>query len=58
MDPNETLSLIRARVADIEEGAEDISREEAVSELVELVTALDGWMSRGGFLPSDWNANL
>lgn len=56
MDPNETLSLIRARSTDILEGAEDISKEEAADELAELALALDAWLNKGGFLPAEWEA--
>jgi hypothetical protein len=45
MDPNTNLEQIRALVAE---------RIEAGDELVELVEALDNWITRGGFLPRDW----
>ena len=28
-----------------------------VNDLVEAFDAVDGWLSRGGFLPQDWQAN-
>ncbi len=49
MDPNETLARIRALCADMT----DIDDADA-AELVELVGALDEWLSRGGFLPQAW----
>ena len=50
MDPNETLRLIRANVDNGERTDVD-----SYVELVELVHALDDWLSRGGFLPDDWS---
>ena len=47
MDPNETLALIR-------ELCEKPVGLDTCEELQPLVTALDEWMSRGGFLPDDW----
>lgn len=54
MDPNETLRRIR-------DLAEKINAKPAVhylaayaEELAEHVEALDGWLSKGGFLPRGW----
>lgn len=51
MDPDVTLSTIRDQVALWAEGCNydaDI--------LAEHVSALDGWLSKGGFLPDPWHA--
>ena len=48
MDPNATLArireLCRGHVLDADEAAE----------LAELITVLDGWITRGGYLPAVW----
>lgn len=55
MDPEETLSLLRARVADVFQPDVDYPGDAAVlSEVVELFDALDDWLSKGGFPPRDW----
>lgn len=51
MDPNETLRRIRAALDTI---ASLGNKPAAVNELVDAVVDLDGWLSRGGFLPDDW----
>lgn len=48
VDPDATLNQIRVY---IEEGTFG-----ALDEAVNLFTALDDWLSKGGFLPTDWNA--
>ena len=51
MDPNATLAEIRDIVAtSIQSG----NSEWASARLVELVDALDSWLSRGGFAPECW----
>jgi hypothetical protein len=55
MDPNATLARLRHMVESVQGGAYRESEAVAnLDELTELVAALDGWLSRGGFLPSDW----
>lgn len=52
MDPDATLAEVRLlsqRLLEESGGGLDALR------LAELVESLDGWISRGGFLPSDWN---
>lgn len=44
MDPNATLTELR----DMIQGTED-------PDLIEKFEALDGWLSKGGFLPRDWD---
>ena len=49
MDVNATLQEIRDLVGESQSGCEiDTDR------LVELIEALDTWISRGGFLPKAW----
>ena len=53
MDPDETLRRIRAIVQKTLYSDEESTLEE-LGELTELVEALDGWVSKGGFLPAAW----
>jgi hypothetical protein len=46
MDPNATLAQIRELIA----AGTKVDLEQAA----ELMTALDEWLSRGGFLPDAW----
>jgi hypothetical protein len=54
MDPNETLKqlLATARYA-VEQDDQPLA-----ADLADLVLALDGWLSKGGFLPVEWNKNF
>ena len=56
MDPNETLRRLRASANDI---ADAFDRDEEIAsadaaELASYVQALDEWLSKGGFLPKEW----
>ena len=53
MDPNATLKEIReqVRLSYAEEGFEAFDG----LRLAELCGVLDEWLTRGGFLPKDWN---
>lgn len=51
MDPNATLARIRELAAQLEI---DSSDPYVVEELAEQFTALDEWLSKGGFKPSAW----
>lgn len=53
MDPNTALKAIRVFVthADL---LVDGEHEQAFSELVDLVSGLDEWLTDGGFLPAAW----
>lgn len=52
MDPNETIRRIRLLAGRLlEDGTDSTHPGQA---LAELVQALDGWITRGGFLPDDW----
>jgi hypothetical protein len=58
MDPDEALAQLRAhyqqafRVLDGTD--EDVDPALVLSSLAESAMALDGWLSRGGFLPVPW----
>lgn len=52
MDPNACLTEIRSLVSDSREG-QGLGNIE-VRRLTDLCEALDEWIGRGGFLPSDW----
>lgn len=67
MDPDTNLKEQREIAREIqaiwddcnEDGTLTVSQMVVISEkagrLAELVEALDGWISRGGFLPAAWN---
>jgi hypothetical protein len=49
MDPNAALADIRSILADrAEDGSWD------ADQLAERINDLDNWLTRGGFLPADW----
>lgn len=56
MDPNVTLKELRAYVRDLTQAEDEDKPIEPhkVARLVELVFAMDDWMSHGGFLPEAW----
>lgn len=57
MDPNETLRMIRLYTKRINgELPSDETIVELAQNLAEYVGALDEWLSKGGFLPSEWQA--
>lgn len=51
MDPDKCLEELRGLVCEL---AERYDFPLVVDELLERITALDGWLSEGGFLPKDW----
>lgn len=55
MDPNETLAELRKAVSDMY-AADPVSasESEAGSRVEHAFSALDSWLSRGGFLPDAW----
>lgn len=55
MDPETTLKEMR-RLADLILNTPE--RDIAGLELAEHVQALDGWLTRGGFRPADWDRPL
>jgi hypothetical protein len=57
MDPNANLREQLELARDIADG-DDLSHDEWDAKrdrLAELVLALDGWISNGGFLPTRWD---
>lgn len=55
MDPNQALKNARASVARIDESI--TPSEEDVAALADAFEALDGWLSGGGFLPTEWSGS-
>jgi hypothetical protein len=56
MDPDATLQHIRQICAAANNpGRPNLDDAEV---LVEAISALDHWLSRGGFLPTDWDARF
>lgn len=58
MDPNSDLKKMLKLAAKMlrdheDEDLEGIDRDDA-NRLAEMVEALDGWLSKGGFLPGKW----
>ena len=54
MDPTANLEEIRKLAAIQVHGVGLV--EEQFMRLVDLIEALDGWLSKGGFLPVQWSA--
>jgi hypothetical protein len=55
MDPNATLERMRAAQHSLRtRQASDPDHVQAFSEIADCAEALDGWLSRGGFLPDAW----
>lgn len=55
MDPDEALRLAREAAGEIENADDDGTLEGSqVGQLVEAFTALDEWLTKGGFLPDAW----
>jgi hypothetical protein len=57
MDPNQALTDAReaAKVADeAAEGDSNDAEIDALRDALESYRALDEWLTRGGFLPTDW----
>lgn len=52
MDPNANLEELRGLYRTILDNGQDTFDD--ATRLAELVEALDGWLSKGGFLPSEW----
>lgn len=59
MDPNEALRMLRGAYSRWEDtvGAHTGEHIDAASDLRDAAIALDEWLSRGGFLPEDWQRN-
>jgi hypothetical protein len=62
MDPNMTLHELRELCAELQQIAPDpdrpllgaVRRSELAGSIAEKFDALDGWLTRGGFIPSAW----
>lgn len=56
MDPNAALAKAREALVRFEEAYREQTTEEiiAAEDLADAFEALDGWLSRGGFLPEGW----
>lgn len=57
MDPNAALDSIRRCLLESDSGLDDYDKLCVLEELATLVTGLDEWLSRGGFLPQSWKAS-
>lgn len=60
MDPDANLAEQRRLAAALRDEARTRSHDDLARKaqrLAELVEALDGWMSRGGFAPRAWRAS-
>lgn len=54
MDPNETYHQIIERIEAIKWADNEFEMAGEAEELCELFYILDGWLSKGGFLPDKW----
>lgn len=54
MDPNEALKLARALLSDMRAAPNEGRYAELADQFAEAFEALDGWLTRGGGLPTDW----
>mgnify|MGYP007011099275 CR=1 FL=1 len=56
MDPNETLAELRELVTLQRKGKVHPDKADYYVRMVsDLVEALDEWLSKGGFMPEDWD---
>lgn len=53
MDINATLEAMRTALLDMENASTE-AWETAAEQVANAASAIDGWLSKGGFLPSDW----
>lgn len=53
MDPNANLAYIRDLLEEWERNGSQLAANDW-NTLAELISALDGWMSNGGFTPTAW----
>lgn len=56
MDVNETLARLRAAVSQTRLASNSEEAAWLGEQLAESFEALDAWLSKGGFLPTDWAA--
>ncbi len=57
MDPNAALEELRRMVREIEGAADNCGHEVSalVYDFTDRFSALDEWLSRGGFKPAEWS---
>lgn len=58
MDPTANLAMQRALAGQILKTTARVEFEQQAVELAEHVQALDEWISKGGFLPTQWREAL
>lgn len=54
MDPDVALKTIRECMSLACSTDDEEVKEEALTNMMDAVQALDEWLSKGGFLPGDW----
>lgn len=54
MDPNEALRQLRLTIKQMRVDTDPAIRQAHADEIAEYFEALDEWLTRGGFLPEDW----
>ena len=54
MDPNATLARLLGLATMNEHAQATLEKAAIADEMSELIEALDGWISKGGFLPDRW----
>lgn len=59
MDPNALLDELRSAKSDYEDvrgrGTENPAVDDAADRMRDAIYHLDEWLSKDGFLPTDWN---
>jgi len=56
MDPDAALDELRKLAADNIEADRNDEGQEGIVRMSELVQAIDGWMTGGGYLPDRWSS--
>jgi hypothetical protein len=54
MDPNAVLARLRALFRGLDDGSSYDDALATIEEAQQSFEALDGWLSKGGFLPEAW----
>lgn len=55
MDVNETLRALRDALQDWHRFDDPMDALNAADKVIESFESLDAWLSKGGFLPNEWN---
>jgi hypothetical protein len=55
MDPDATLAQLRQAIETLWAAESSVAAASAADSIAEHATALDQWLSRGGFLPAAWS---